>query len=309
MHKYFKKTIAVFLVLIIFISMVPVYSSAATVTYIEVTKDNAPIRTSSSESGSVVVKCKKNAVLASTGSVKNSKGNKWYKVSYNGKVRYIYSGNVKSHTHKHTQYQYAGVTYKVCKNCGNISVLKSTKMKVSQASTMATYAVTAGSIAAADGPIPVGDVVGVAFLALGAYYVYSGKVASSSIAKEIVTEIDFEKYIEQEGGTCGSTSFRRVSRLSTGLKYQDQKCLNMMEAYICARYLNQDVYTKYKNTAAGLGALHVESCKQEGVKGDFYFEKDANQPTYFYHYHLKISGKKLKAHIFYGTNGYGKYPV
>ena len=308
MNTTIRKIIAVLLVILTITATVPVSSYAASVKYIEVTKDNAVIRTSASEKGKVIVRCKKNAVLTSTGTKINSKLNKWYKVKYNGKTAYIYSGNVKSHSHSYRQYNYAGVTYKVCKYCGNIIVTKSTKIKKASAGTMASYAATAGALAAADGPIPVGDIVATAFLALGAYYTFSGKVATGSVAKGIVTEIDFEEYLKKEKNSCSDISFRRVKRTGGTLKYRDRTCLNMIEAYICARYLRQDVHTKYYPTALALAELHVASCNQEKIHGSYYTEKDQNQPSYFYHFHLKISGKKINSHIFYSTDGFGRYP-
>lgn len=70
-------------------------------TYYCVTKDKTPLRTSASDSESIIVKLDKGDLVKVTGTVRTWKTTQWLKVSYfsDGKVRtgYLYSGNAKKH--------------------------------------------------------------------------------------------------------------------------------------------------------------------------------------------------------------------
>lgn len=280
---------------------------------IEVKRDNAPIRSAASENGSVLFRCEEGAVLKYTSTVINKYGNLWYKVTFNGKTGYIYSGNVKMHTHSYQHLTYDGVTYNVC-DCGKVTVTVKTTQKVdsykvSMSGVAATaplsmtgYASTAGGLAIADGPIPLGDIIGLSILVVGAYLTLTNSKPSTTQVQEIVRNIDFDSYLEQNGSSCSVTSYRRVLREGGTLKYIDDKCMNIGEAYVYVRYIGGDVYCNDQPTAMALAVMHGEN--------NFYMERDKNQPTYFYHYHLGANAKhKVGGHIFFGTNELGQRPI
>ena len=67
--------------------------------WVDVKTDNAPVRSTYYSSGSITKRLARGSIILVTGSVKNTKGNLWYKT--NG--GYIYSGNVQSHSwHRYT---------------------------------------------------------------------------------------------------------------------------------------------------------------------------------------------------------------
>lgn len=64
--------------------------------YMVITKDNAPLRSSASNKGTVYANLAKGTLVATSGTVKNSAGNLWYRINMNGKSYYMFSGNMKS---------------------------------------------------------------------------------------------------------------------------------------------------------------------------------------------------------------------
>lgn len=304
-----KKIIPIFLIVVIIATSIPFTSSAASVKYFNVTK-SCTIRSGPGEKYSSVGKVSKDSVVTATAQNKNQYGNIWYKIKWgNNRTGYIWSGNTANHKHSYKQQTYRGITFKTCKNnCSKIVVVKSTSIKLKNAQALAAIAPTAGTIAIADGPVPVGDIVAVAYTAI-AYYLITNKQMTATKAKEIVTETDFDEYIKKRKNVCGDDSFRFVLRKNGNLYYQSSTCLDLMEAYIAARYLNRDVYTKYQTNATQLATMHVAACANENTRGTYYFEIDKNKPGYFYHYHLKVNGQKLPVHIFYGKSPNGRTPI
>lgn len=90
-----KRTLTLLLAVVLLVTMLPLTAFAAKKQYLEVTKDNAPIRAKASEKGKIVQRCPKGVILEAEGSKINLYLNKWYKVRWKGDVCFIYSGNVK----------------------------------------------------------------------------------------------------------------------------------------------------------------------------------------------------------------------
>lgn len=90
-----KRTLTLLLAVVLLATMLPLTAFAAKKQYLEVTKDNAPIRAKASEKGAIVQRCPKGTILEAEGSKINLYLNKWYKVRWKGDVCFIYSGNVK----------------------------------------------------------------------------------------------------------------------------------------------------------------------------------------------------------------------
>ena len=90
-----KRIIAALMILCLTLAMLPVGAFAAGKTYIEVIKDNAPLRSGKGEKYSVVVHATKGTVLEAVDSSLNIYLHRWYKVNTAGGAAWIYSGNVK----------------------------------------------------------------------------------------------------------------------------------------------------------------------------------------------------------------------
>lgn len=303
MKKNWKRIVTLLMALVLFVGMVPAPIQAASTTYLEVTRDNAPIRAKSHDEGKIIDRCEKGVVLKSSGAFLNYKLNKWYKVEYQGKTRYIYSGNVKTHKHAYQNLNYDGVTYQIC-DCGKVNVKATTQIKSVQANAIAGYASQYGSLAATssalDGPIPAGDIIGLLILAYGAYVVSTGAI-SRSAAHSISIDLDFDEYLKENRNVCSEASFRLVQRhKGSNLTYIGKQCYNAAQAYILARF-GADVYTKYQPNAFLAASMHPKGC---------YSEIDKNQPNYYYHYHLGADkNSKTGGHIFFGSSPNGLTPA
>lgn len=275
-------------------------SEAANVSWFDAVK-KAPVRATPYETGAVQHYAAKGSALAVTGKTVNRYGNTWYLVSSNGTTGYIYAGNVRTHSHSYQSVTYDGITYKIC-NCGRVTVTYKTQetVKVKQADALAGYASAAGLAAAADGPIPAGDLIGAGILLLGAYYYMTGAGMNATTSMTVLKELDFDDYISKRENVCSDLSFRMVTKNSAGLHYMNDRCLNWAEAYVYARYMKGDVYTTYASTAAMLGQMYEGGC---------YMDRDGGQPTYFYHYHFGTRSNKVGGHIFFGYNDFGQGPT
>ena len=98
--KASKKSFYLLLFLIFLFCTFVISSSAASVSYYETTKINVPVWSKASSSSKKVNTIKKaKTVLKVTGSKVNSSDNKWYQLE---DETWVYSGNVKKHTHKYT---------------------------------------------------------------------------------------------------------------------------------------------------------------------------------------------------------------
>lgn len=289
------RMLAAVLVLAIAISAFPVSAFAVQDEYLEVIVDNAPIRKECYEKGDVVARCIKGAVLESRGATINRYLHKWYKVKYEGHTCYIYSDNVKTHSHDYQSLTLEGITLKICKNCGDI---------VSEDSKLPTYSeyasLAAVALPAMDGLLPVGDIVAAILLAYSVAKLSPAIVTVAEDIAEQIREIDFAAYLEKRNEkNCTPYSFRRVTRFPKGLKYLDSECMDYAEAYIWVAVFKGDVYTASEDAALILASW--------SPKGSI-CERDKDKESYFYHYHLSID-RSEKAHIFFGTNDFGQTPI
>ena len=292
-----KKMIAWIMALVMLVTCIPV--ALAEEGYVTVTRDNAPIRNDKYETGDVLVRVPYGALLKVLDTTRNMYLHKWYKVSYNGVTGYIYEDNVKKHSHDFCKYTYHGVTYSVCRTCAycEVTVTGSATISKSSASAVAGYATAGAFSAAADGPLPFGDVLGILIVGIGTLYELT--TPSKAMVTELVSSLD--DYLERERYTCSNESFYRVVRKDGTLVKESNECIPMAAAY--ARVLaGKDVWTLERNAAKECARLY----------GSYYSEVDKDQPGYWYHYHLGADAKhkNTKAgHIFYGTSvGYHEMP-
>lgn len=268
---------------------------------VEVKKDNAPLRSSPSKDGEVIVRCAKGVVLEVDGSKYNLHLRKWYQVQWDGETCYIYSGNVTAHKHSYEEMTLDDVTYGVC-GCGNITVSSSEAKSTegAEVSKAAALAMPAAALAMADGPIiPVGDIIALGLLIAGSVYAYKQAAPAVDEIVGTITDIDFDEYLAaRRYNICSEYTFRRVARVGGQLKFLDNQCLNQIEAYIYVVALNGDVYTYSEDAALFLAAMH----------GSAIMERDKDKATYYYHYHLGTD-RQLKGHIFFGVNDFGETPT
>lgn len=124
---------------------------------LDVKKSNAPIRSGAGSKYAVIARCSDAAVLASSGSCRNGSFRKWYKVDLDGETGYIYSGNVSVHKHNEQELHINGVIYGVC-NCGMVTAKASNGKSIGEATKVMGSLTLALPLAAADGPLPIGDI-------------------------------------------------------------------------------------------------------------------------------------------------------
>lgn len=290
-----KKAISIILIAALLIAALPVQCFAASNTIpvlLEVTVDNAPIRAASNKNGKVIARCAKGSVLTCTGSCINSAGNRWYKVEYDDWYYYIYSGNVKTHTHTFEYIDYDGVSYRYC-DCGLVQV--PTKTQAKQAATMTPYLSAAVGVAALDGPVPLGDIIGVTIILVGSMLTYG---VTKNVVTEVVENIDLSRYARSN--SCSTASYRAVSRAGGKLTYLDDACLNLGEAFVYTYFAGGDVYTQTYAAAEELAMLG----------GDHFTEIDKDKPDYYYHFHYGTKNPRytVGGHIFYGATPSGLTP-
>lgn len=266
--------------------------------YIEVKKDSAPIRDTYYDVGNAYEWVGRGTVMKVIGSKTNKYFNVWYKVEHNGTVGWIWEGNVRDHTHSYKRVSYNGNTFGICEKCGTISVERVSTMSVQKADSLALAIPTALGASAADGPLPIGEVVGLCILVL-AMFDLTGNVTETQI-REMADTADLADF-SKGSDVCGIESFHKVMRVGGKLKYMDNKCLDAIQAFVCARYLGIDVWTELPSQALICASMNW---------GRFFMERDANKPDYYYHYHLGTSHQDMdsQAHIFFGTNDYGEKP-
>lgn len=321
-----KKVLSMFLAFLMVLSLCPTQVYAVSVTKLEVIQNNAPIRRKANSEGEIATRCSVGSILESSGSLVNSRGNKWYKVNYNGSTCFIFSGNVKIHSHNYQSMTLDGITYKAC-DCGDVQVSYTVyeKEKVLKANALA--GVATGFVLSQCGSTVVAPGVGNAIVAVltiyAAYQVMSGSM-TTEIATAIVKELTWSDYLWERRNVCSDTSFRMVKRDGWKLTYINDRCLSLPEAYVYVRYLCGDVYTEYASTALALASIN-----KDGYVGP---ERDSDKPDYYYHFHMlaesqleqvdKLSAeiiinsmdgtckrvKRTKGHIFYGATDSGLRP-
>lgn len=226
------RIIAVALVLAMAVSAFPVAAFAANSEYLEVIVDNAPIRKECREKGEIVARCAKGAVLESTGSTLNKYLHKWYLVNYEGKTYYIYSDNVKTHTHNYESLTLEDIKLKICKNCGDITA---------EGKKTATYeeyiGLAAVALPAIDGPLPVGEIIAGILITYSAAKMSQAMVPVAADIVEQIKKVDFSDYLKKRSeNICTPESFRRVVRYPGGLKYLDSDCMDIAEGISGRRY-------------------------------------------------------------------------
>lgn len=278
-------------------------SSSSAITYYDAAV-NTTLRSSPYEASSKVCSVAKGTTVMVSAVVKNSYGNTWYKAviysSSGTKEGYIYSGKVQSHTHSRETFTFNSITYGVCR-CGDVTVkaYNSAKQKEGQAVVASATMALPLALGAVDGPLPIGDLIGVGILIVGTCFAHDIAVPTTKDLAGMITKADFDEYLKKRENSCGSDSFRKVQRVDGTLKYVDKHCMDMVEAYIYVRFLKGDVYTPNENNALLLAAMH----------GAAIMERDKDESTYWYHYHLGAEQKgKSKGHIFFGTNDLGETP-
>lgn len=302
-----KRLICVVLAIMFVISSFPVTVFAASnEKYIEITKENAPLRIKADGDARIVMRCDVGTIVETAGSCYNWKLSKWYKVKLPGneEMLYIYSGNVKKHEHKTTrQLSLNDTTYKIC-DCGHIDADASTRKQKEEASSILKSTSLALPLIALDGPLPLGDFAAAAILVLGVCVAHDYAMPAAQELADIISEADFDEYLaDRNKNACSMYSFRRVVRYPGGLKYVDQYCMDAMEAYVYISLLHGDVYTVSEDSALTLAAMF----------GSAIMERDNARPgkdvtSFFYHYHAGTD-RQNKAHIFFGLNDLGMGPV
>lgn len=301
-----KRVTSAVLVAVLIIGMIPVTAFASSNSYIEVTKDNTPLRANGDGDAPIVFRCEKGTVLETVGTYFNwKKLSKWFEVKIPGKedTYFIFTGNAEHHEHNTTELEVNSIVYKIC-TCGDISANTTTTEQKDEANDVLSSTALALPLAAADGPLPFGDLAVASILILGVCFAHDYVVPTVEDLAEMISEADFDKYLEdREENTCSVYSFRRVARYPGGLKYIDQYCMDAVEAYVYVRLLQGDVYTSSEDSALILAAMF----------GSAIMERDKASPskditTFYFHYHVGTN-RENKAHIFFGLNDLGQAPT
>lgn len=299
-----KRMICAILVVVLLIGMFPITAFAASKTYIEVTKDNAAVRTKADGDAKIALRVEDGTVLESVGTCFNwKKFSNWHEIRIPGKegTYFIFAGNVKTHEHKTTNITVNNIVYKIC-SCGDISAGATTAEQKEEANLVLGSATLA--LPLVDGPLPLGDLAAAAVLIVGACIVHDYAIPAAEELADMISEADFDKYLEdRKENTCSPYTFRRVAIQPGCLKYLDQYCMDAVEAYLYVRLLQGNVYTSSEDSALILAAMF----------GSAIMERDKATPTkdvttYFYHYHVGTE-RKNKAHIFFGLNDLGQGPI
>ena len=299
-----KKMICAILVVVLIVGMIPITAFAAGNTYIEVTKDQAAVRTKADGDAKIALRLEEGVVLESVATHYNwKKLSNWYEIRIPGKegTYFIFAGNVKIHEHETTSITVNDIVYKIC-NCGNIRAETTTAEQNEEASLVLGSATLA--LPLVDGPLPLGDLAAAAVVIVGACIIHDYVIPEAEDLADMISEADFKKYLEdREENTCSPYTFRRVAIKPGYLKYQDQYCMDAIEAYLYVRLLQGNVYTSSEDSALILASMF----------GSAIMQRDKATPTkdittYFFHYHVGTE-RKNKAHIFFGLNDLGQGPV
>lgn len=88
-------------------------------------------------------------------------------------------------------------------------------------------------LAAADGPLPIGDIAFAVIAVIALCVAHDYSIPETAEISAAVTEADFVDYLRGRAeNTCSDSSFRRVSRFPGGLKYLDNYCMDRAEAFL-----------------------------------------------------------------------------
>lgn len=305
-----KKAIAVLMTIVLLLTALTPTPAFAATSYYDVTRDNAPIRSEPYETASVIMECPYGMMLEVSGWTVNRYLNKWMEVNVDGRVCYIYSGNVDRHSHVYQTVHFNDETYRFCK-CGTIERTAGGPKLSGAALTAGTalvrfvnspaYYGAASAATLADGPFPVGDVIALGMTVIGTCV--SAHMAMPTIESivELVTDEEFNAYLRnRDRNICTPYSFRKVQRLNGALRYIDEYCMDEIEAMIYVRALKGDVYTSSEDAAMMLVAKY----------GAGVCERDKDAVSYYFHYHLTHGNaqKRYGGHVFFGTNDLGQVP-
>ncbi len=209
--------------------------------YLTVTKNDAPVRVSASNQGNVYMKMEKGALLKAVGSVKNEYGNTWYQVNLNGKIYYLYSGNVKKNSNT-TKADLIQVTK------------QNARLRKAPANTATTIQkFTKGSILYSVGTVvnkwnnswEIVKLEGDSNL----YYIYSGNVATSYDCTSGNIYLDVDRYKQSLSYSCSAASALTVLRhRNTALNVNDKTLQKKTNTYVYAtvnvlnQYLGKNTY-------------------------------------------------------------------
>ncbi len=299
-----NKVLAIITSLILIINMLPMSTAVADAEYVEVTENSAPIRNDYYDTGDVLQWVSRGTMLRVIDSKRNLYLNKWYEVQYDtgySCIRgWIYSGDVSEHSHEYQRFSYNGNTFGICTKCKTVSMERVTTVRSSQADALVAAIPTAGGLAAADGPLPVGEIAGL--IVLGIAYLEIGNTVSSTVVREWIDSVSLDE-IMRELDSCSPQSFYRVSRTANGLVKKDGECLSVLQAFLESRFNRTDVWTIDKDAA--------ETCAKLNFGRFFGPERDSKDcETKYYHFHYGTSHKNKDAstHVFYGTTDNGETP-
>ena len=343
MKKVLKAVMCLLLVLTLVLVTIPASAFAASDTFIEVTKNNAPARSKRYESGTVLKRYEKGTILKAT-PCRNGYGNLWYAVTLeNGRTVYIYSKNVREHKHSFKDYSTGIGTFQVCERCGHINVKSALDAKkVSLAKRFAINALirTRGSgvsgigqafvdtllsvnksnadpnvlrmtslalpLMAIDGPFPAGDIVAAVLVASAEAVAILG---ANSMSK-MNSAVDIQTFI------TGITAAEFLELL--------EKSTTQCSPYTFKRVVRAGNNLKYVDRKC-INAVEAYICVVLGIDvytsspvsakllADMFtitiMEHDKDKPTHYWHYHACTEqGYRIHSHIFYGTNDRGQVP-
>ena len=310
MKRVVKTSVSFLLVVALLMTFLPNVSidvQAKEKKFVDVVVDDAPLKSSAYKYTDIVARTYSGRVLTVVDEISNEYGHVWYEVAWetepgDGNTAYIYGGNVKEHEHSYLCKEVDGVEYSYCE-CGDVYVEETSQVKISNADTLVLGATaTAGATSVMDGPLPVGELIGLVLVAGTWCLAYSGAIPTE--LQEITTDKDFSDYIKENGETCSEVNFRMVRREKGVLVKIGDYCLTIPQAYVYARYCKGDVWTPDETGAAALACAELN--------GDYWGpEVDKNQPGYYYHYHFGTDHKNIVGgHVFYSKGQFtGCIPV
>ena len=299
-----KKMFTVLIALIMLINLLPVSVASAETEYVEVSEYSAAIRNDYYDTSDVLQWVSRGTMLRVLDSKLNWHLNRWFKVEYDTGysccIGWIWSGEVNTHQHNYVKYNYNGNTFGVCSKCNSIAIEKVSTVKRGSAEALAATLPAAAGLAAADGPLPVGDIAGVFILVLASLEL--GQTASNTQMREWVRTASLDEFARSRNA-CDEFSFYKVQRTNDGRLIKiDNICMNIFQAFVCSRYLGIDVWTPSPDAAL--------ICA--GMNGRFYGpERDLDQVDYYYHFHYgkDKQNKEAKTHVFFGPTDSGLVPT
>ena len=280
-----KKILCTLMTLIMIVTINGSCYAANDYKYIEVIRNNAPLRSNCYESAEIIGRCSTGTVLSYVEINTNIYFNKWYRVYYGDTYAWIYEENVKTHIHCYAKHEVDGIAFSICSDCGHVQfqaypeVADYVNEKYLSASMSGALA-----LPVIDGPAPIGDIAAIVIIAYNCL-IYAGALSKTEgLIKEIPRR----------------NVFYEVKRIkNVGLTNKTNQTLNTLQAF--AKVLQgNDVWTKYQSDAYECAKLWPLGCYSE-------IDTPSGNPKagYYYHYHLgkDVNHKVTTAgHIFYGNS-------